>query len=125
MFAFFGMLPFMFMLAIPALIVIGVWKVFVKAGQPGWACIIPIYNVHCWIKIGGKEWWWLLLYVIPIVNIVIAMLVAIGVARNFGKGAAFALGLIFLPFIFCPILGFGNANYGGGTPPVMAPPVAA
>jgi uncharacterized membrane protein YoaK (UPF0700 family) len=121
-FAFQGPIFLGLWLLIVVVVIAGLWKVFVKAGQPGWACIIPIYNLYCWIvEIGGKEWWWFFLYLIPIVNIVIAILVAISVSRNFGKGVAFALGLIFLPFIFLPILGFGDATYGGRT----TPPVAA
>lgn len=113
---------FLFMMAIVVIVISSMWKVFAKAGQPGWGCIVPIYNLYCLVKIAGKEWWWLLLYFIPFVNIVIGILVAIGVSRNFGKSGAFAAGLIFLPFIFYPILGFGAAKYGGETetPPVMA-----
>ena len=99
---------------------IGLWKVFTKAGRPGWECIIPIYNAYCLIKIASKPGWWLLLYFIPFVNIVIAILVVLGVSRNFGKGGGFATGLIFLPFIFYPILGFGYATYGPAAPPVAA-----
>jgi hypothetical protein len=94
------------------------WKVFVKAGQPGWGCIIPIFNLYCLVKIAGKEWWWLLLYCIPLVNVVIGIIVLLGISQNFGKGVGFALGLIFLPFIFFPILGFGDATYSPGNKPV-------
>lgn len=90
---------------------IGVWKVFAKGGQPGWACLIPIYNLYCLIKIAGKEWWWLLLFLVPLVNIAVAILLAIAISRNFGKGGGFVAGLIFLPWIFYPILGFGAAQY--------------
>lgn len=92
-------------------VLIGLWKVFVKGGQPGWACIIPIYNLYCWVKIAGKEWWWMLFYFVPVVNFVVAVMVIIAVAKKFGKGAGFVLGLIFLPPIFIPILGFGSALY--------------
>jgi len=119
---FFG-IPMLFWFAVVVVTLVGLWKVFVKAGQPGWGCIIPIYNAYCLIKIAGKEWWWLLLLFIPFVNIIIGILVLLGVARNFGKGGAFAAGLIFLPFIFYPILGFGDATYRP-TPPATAPPVA-
>jgi len=122
MFSFAGLfalgLPLLFFLAFTLLLIIGMWMTFDKAGQPGWGCIIPIFNIYCLVKIAGKEWWWLLLYFIPLVNIVISILVLVGVARNFGKGVAFALGLIFLPVIFFPILGFGDATYAPGTPPV-------
>jgi hypothetical protein len=102
-------LLFFFVLAV--VVIAGLWKVFTKAGQPGWAAIIPILNAYILIKVAGKPGWWLLLYLVPIVSIVIAIMVIVGVARNFGKDVGFVLGLIFLPFIFYPILGFGSAQY--------------
>lgn len=95
------------------LAIAGVWKAFAKAGQPGWACIIPIYNVIVMLQIAGKPIWWILLLLIPIVNIVVAILVNVDIAKNFGKGAGFGVGLAFLGFIFWPILGFGDAQYEG------------
>ncbi len=115
-FALLGLFFCGFWLLFIVVTIIGMWKVFEKAGQPGWGCIIPIYNAYLAVTIAGKPWWWLLLFFIPFVNIVIAILVAMGVAQNFGKSGAFAVGLIFLPFIFYPILGFGDATYSGGTP---------
>ena len=91
------------------------WKVFSKAGQPGWAVIIPIYNIYVLCKVAGRPGWWLLLMLIPLVNIVIAIILNIDIAKNFGKGVGFGIGLVFLPFIFYPILGFGSAQYQGGT----------
>jgi uncharacterized membrane protein YoaK (UPF0700 family) len=87
------------------------WKLFVKAGEPGWASIIPIYNAIVMLKIAGKPLWWFLLYLIPIVNIVIAIIVTVALAKNFGKDVGFAVGLILLPIIFYPILAFGSAQY--------------
>lgn len=98
-------------LALIVVIVAGMWKMFVKAGKPGWAAIIPFYNLYVMCEIGGKPGWWLILCLIPIVSIVFTVLVVIGVAKNFGKGVGFILGMIFLPFIFYPILGFGDARY--------------
>lgn len=92
-------------------LIAAMWKVLTKAGQPGWGILIPIYNVYLLCKVAGKPGWWLLLFLIPLVNIVIAILLAIGIARNFGKGGGFAAGLILLPWIFYPILGFGSAQY--------------
>jgi hypothetical protein len=89
------------------------WKVFVKAGHPGWAAIIPIYNAYILCKIGGKPGWWVILLFIPIVSIVISIILLIDVAKNFGKSALFGIGLFFLGFIFVPILGFGSATYCG------------
>ena len=102
------------------LFIIGLWKVFVKAGQPGCGCLIPIFNIYCLVKIAGKSGWWLLLYFIPLLNIIMHILVLSGVSRNFGKGVGFTLGLIFLPFFFFLILGFGDATYAPGNPPVIA-----
>jgi len=91
--------------------IVALWKIFSKAGQPGWAAIIPIYNLFIWCKIVGRPAWWLLLWLIcfPIFHIVLS----IDLAKSFGKGVGFGIGLIFLPFIFAVILGFGSAQYRG------------
>jgi hypothetical protein len=78
-------------------------------GGPAWAVLIPIYNLYVLLQTAGRPGWWLVLYLIPLVNIV----VAIDVAKSFGKGVGFALGLIFLGPIFYMILGFGDARYQG------------
>lgn len=98
-------------LAIGVGIIAGVWKTFVKAGYPGWAALIPIYNFYILLKIAGKPAWWLLLMFVPLVNLVIAFMVAIAVAKSFGKGTGFGIGLTLIGFIFYPILGFGDAVY--------------
>ena len=100
-------------LIVGILVIAGMWKVFTKAGKPGWAAIIPIYNTIVLLQIAGKPIWWIVLLFIPIVNIIIAVLVMIGVAKSFGKGTGFALGLLFLSPIFIPILGFSDAQYIG------------
>ena len=87
------------------------WQVFVKGGRPGWAAIIPFYNYYVLLKIVGRPGWWLILYFIPIVNIIVWIIVAIDLAKSFAKSTPFAVGLIFLAFIFIPILGFGPASY--------------
>ena len=98
------------------LVLIGGWKMFEKAGHPGWAILIPIYNAYILLKIAGRPGWWLVLYFIPIVNFVIAIVVAIDVAKAFGQSALFGFLLLFL---FCGIgyliLGFGNYRYQGVT----------
>jgi len=95
------------------LIVAGVWKVFSKAGKPGWAAIIPIYNIVILLEIAGKPLWWIVLFFIPLANLVVGILISIEVAKAFGKDAGFGLGLAFLGPIFWPILGFGSAEYQG------------
>ncbi len=102
-------------LAVPILILAGVWKTFSKAGQPGWAAIIPIYNFIVLLQIAGRPVWWVLLMLIPLVNLVIAAIVSIEIAQRFGKGMGFGVGLFLLGFIFYPILGFGDAQYQGST----------
>jgi hypothetical protein len=89
------------------------WKIFSKAGQPGWATIIPIYNWIVWCKIVGRPWWWILLLLIPFVNFIILIILIIDLAKSFGKGVGFGIGLLLLPIIFFPILGFGSAQYQG------------
>src|SRR5438034_7855705 len=77
-----------------------VWKIFTKAGQPGWASIVPIYNFIVMLRIAGKPAWWFLLMFIPVVNFVVLIIVLLSFARNFGKGGGFAMGLLFLAPIF-------------------------
>jgi len=100
-------------LAVVILMLASLWRVFTKAGQPGWASIVPIYNAYVMLKIAGKPGWWLVLLLIPIVNFIVGILAVMGLANNFGKGGGFVAGLIFLPFIFYPILAFGDAQYQG------------
>jgi hypothetical protein len=100
-------------LAVMILMIASIWKVFSKANEPGWAAIIPIYNIIVMLKIAGKPLWWLVLMIIPVVSIVVGILVLVSVAKSFGKSAGFAIGMLFLPFIFWPMLGFGDAKYMG------------
>ncbi len=109
-------------LLIGLVVVAGMWKVFSKAGKPGWAVLVPIYNIIVLLDIAGKPAWWFVLFLIPIVNAVVAILVSLAIAERFGKGAGFGIGLAFLGFIFYPILGFGSATYrGAAAHPGMAP----
>ena len=108
-----GILGTLIWLAVVIVIIAGLWKVFVKAGKPGWACIVPIYNLIVLLEIAGRPIWWFVLMFIPIANLVVAIIVSIDVAKAFGKGTGFGIGLAFLGFIFYPILGFGDATYKG------------
>ena len=101
---------FLIIIIIP---VIAMWKLYKKANKPGWACLIPIYNLIVLLEIVGKPWWWLLLMLIPIVNIVILIIVYHNLSLSFGKGGEFTVGLILLGIIFLPILAFGDAKYVG------------
>ena len=109
-----------------SLVVIGaMWKVFTKAGQPGWASIIPIYNLYIWCKIVGRPAWWIILMLIPFVNFIICIILCIDLAKSFGKGAGFGIGLALLGIIFVPILGFGSAQYLGPSAGGLTPKTAA
>lgn len=110
------------MLIIPLLIIclyikviqtVGLWFLFRKADEPGWASIIPVYNILTAIKVAGKPWWYILLLLIPVVNIVIAVLILNGLSKSFGQGGWFTVGLFFLRCVFVPILGFGKSQYVG------------
>lgn len=100
-------------LGIIGLMIAGFWKVFEKAGEPGWAAIVPIYNVVVLLKISGKPVWWVVLFFIPMVNAIAAILVGIAIAERFGKGSGFGVGLALLSPIFYPILGFSDARFQG------------
>jgi hypothetical protein len=110
-------------LAVAVLMVASIWKVFAKAGQPGWAAIVPIYNAVVLLQIVGRPLWWIVLMLIPFVGVVMAFIVNIDLAKSFGKGAGFGVGLVLLSFVFFPILGFGSARYQG--PSSMAAAAAA
>jgi hypothetical protein len=100
------------LLAFVVVVVVGCWKMFEKAGEPGWAAIIPIFNIIVLLKIAGRPVWWVVLYFIPLVNIVATIVVAIDIAKAFGQSAIFGF---FLNFLFGGIgyliLGFGNYQY--------------
>lgn len=95
------------------------WKIYVKAGKPGWAAIIPIYNVLVQLEIVGRPWWYLLLLFVPVVNFVIGIMIIFDLAKVFGKGTGFGFGLLLLSFIFIPILAFGDAQYQAPVLPVQ------
>jgi Family of unknown function (DUF5684) len=108
-------------LLIALFVIVAMWKVFTKAGRPGWAAIIPIYNMYVWCKIVGRPGWWVILMLIPLVNIIVGIIVCIDMAKSFGKGVGFGIGIALLGIIFLPILGFGSAQYQG---PSAAPGLA-
>jgi hypothetical protein len=111
-----------FWLAFAVVVVAAMWMLFTKAGKPGWAAIVPIYNSIVLLEIVGRPLWWIVLYFIPGVNFVVSIIVAIDLAKSFGKDVGFALGLIFLSPIFYAILGFGSSVYVGPAAAVAVAP---
>lgn len=132
-----GLLVIWLIILIVAIItIIGMWKIFTKAGKPGWAAIVPIYNVVVLMQVVGRPLWWVILFLIPFVNIIISLLVAIDLAKSFGKDAVYGVVALWLfSFVGYIMLGFGQAQYvgpaaagsaGAGTPPAtpQTPPAA-
>ncbi len=110
----FGGVSLVCYLAILILVIAGFWKTFEKAGQPGWAAIIPIYNIYIILKIIGRPWWWLLLLLIPFVNFIVWIVIALDMGKSFGKDSLYSILLLWLltPLGYL-MLGFGDAQYEG------------
>ncbi|MFN8342013.1 MAG: DUF5684 domain-containing protein [Cyclobacteriaceae bacterium] len=97
--------------AVLLIILAAYWKIFEKAGKPGWAGIVPIYNIFVYLEIINRPWWWFIMLLIPFVNIYFGIVMVHRLSRSFGKDVGFTIGLLLLGFIFVPILGFGDAKY--------------
>jgi len=97
------------MLAVVVLIVASMWKIFEKAGQPGWAAIVPIYNLYILTKIIGKPGWWVVLMIIPYLNIIFMIWAYNLLSKSFGKDTGFTVGLVLLGIVFFPILAFDKS----------------
>lgn len=117
--AMFGIFAIVFIIILVP-IILGAWKVYGKAGKPGWACIVPIYNLIIMAEIVKKPIWWGLCCLIPYVGFVFQILILIELAKSFGKSTLYGIGLVFLPFIFFPMLGFGSAQYLRANEPTPA-----
>jgi hypothetical protein len=121
-----GLLGAIFFLAVALFYVYVGWRIYEKADQPGWASLVPIYNIVVLLRIVGRPTWWLILFLVPVVNLIPAILIPIDLAKSFGKGTGFGIGLMLLGVIFGPILAFGDAAYEGpsaaddGTAPATA-----
>lgn len=100
-------------LAITVLTIIARWKIYTKAGKPGWGSLIPFYTNYCLFEIAWGNGWLFLLGFVPCVNIVVTIMVQFKLAKAFAKGTGFGFGLLFLNTIFTLILGFGDARYVG------------
>ena len=107
-----GIAWFIYLVIIVAVIA-GWWMIFTKAGEAGWKSIIPIWNVLVILRIVGREWWWILLMLIPIVNLIVWIIVSLDLAKVFGRGTGFGIGLAFLSPIFGLMLGFGSDTSRG------------
>lgn len=108
-----GVVGNLLLLAFIVLLFASMWKMFVKAGKPGWAALIPIYNYIVLLQIVGRPVWWLVLLLIPFVNIIFAIIVTHDISKSYGRGVGMTLLQLFLPFIAYPILGFGKDQYVG------------
>ena len=109
----FGGVGFLIMLAIAALTIVGMWKMFTKAGKPGWASLIPIYNIVVLGQIAGWEGSKIILLFIPVLNIVFGIMLMLDLAKAYGKESGFAVGMVILPMVFFPIIGFDSSVYQG------------
>ena len=117
--ALFGGAFMLVTLAVVLLVFVSLWKIFEKAGKPGWAGIVPIYNIIVLLEIVGRPLWWIVLMFVPCVSIVVGILLCIDLAKAFGKDAGYGVGMALLPFVFFPMLAFSDARYVGpvaGTP---------
>ena len=103
-----GLFFWILSMALSILMIISLWKIFKKAGKPGWASIIPIYNIYIMCEIAEKEWWYVLLSCVPFANIYAMIVLYNGMAKRFGKSGGFVAGMILLPVIFFPMLAFGK-----------------
>lgn len=102
---------FLFYIGVIVVLLASQWKIFSKAGKPGWACLIPIYSTIVLLEIIKKPVWWIFMFLIPLVNIYFLIVAMNELSKSFGKSTGFTVGLLLLPFLFYPILGFGSAEY--------------
>jgi hypothetical protein len=111
-----GDIPIFFWLlyfAVIALLIVSMWKLFVRAGKPGWASIIPIYNSVVMLEIAGKPLWWIFMLFIPFVNIVFGFLILYHFSKAYGKSDGFSIAVALLSIVFIPLLAFSDAKYQG------------
>lgn len=118
-------LVFLWVVIAYVLYALAYFGIFKKAGKPTWAAFVPIYNLIVLLEVVGRRVWWILLFLIPIVNFVIFIIVMYDLSKSFGHGGGFTIGLVFLSWIFMMILGFGSSQYRGpaaGRPAMTSPP---
>lgn len=112
---------FIFIAILVIITIAALWRIYEKAGKPGWAAIIPIYNIIVLMEIIGKPWWWLLLLLFPLTAFIFAIWSINLLSKSFGQGVGFTIGLLLVGIIFYPMLAFGNYEYKGpaGNPTVV------
>ncbi|MEO1050547.1 MAG: DUF5684 domain-containing protein [Bacteroidota bacterium] len=98
-------------LGVIVLMIASFWKLFERAGKPGWASIIPIYSNIVQLEIIRKPLWWIAMLLIPVVNLIFAIWITNLFVKSFGKSEGFTVGCLLLPFIFWPMLAFGDNPY--------------
>ncbi len=113
------------MLAVSVFYLACLWRIFTKAGEPGWHAVVPILNTYTLIKVAGRPGWWLLLTFVPCIGLLVMVIVYLDLAAQFGKGSGFGIGLVFLSPIFLPILAFGRSQHGASWRPASASFAAA
>lgn len=121
----FYFLFFLLFFAMGIVLLVSMWKIFVKAGEEGWKCLIPVYRTYIMtVKIAGKDDTTFILHLLPFVNIYASIVTNMALAKSFGKDDGYGLGLTFLGIVFFPMLGFGSAQYvgPGGVPVNPVPP---
>ena len=121
-FAAFAIIIWLVAMAASILMIVSMWKIFVKLGKPGWYAIVPIYNMYQLCVSLGVEWWYLLLFFVPFANIYAMYVIYDALAKKFGKTTGFTIGLILVPFVFMPMLAFGkNSDVVEGSVTVSEP----
>jgi hypothetical protein len=105
-----GVLILVVYLAFLVLMIASIWTIFTKSGKPGWAAIVPIYNIIVMLEIAKKPTWWILLFLVPVANIVVGIMMWNEIAKSFGRTSAFTVGLILLMPVFLPMLAFGSGD---------------
>jgi len=111
------------LIIVTVIVIISHWKIYEKAGKPGWASLIPFYNIIVLLEIIGKPVWRIFLIIFPCTSFIFAIWATNLLSKSFGQSEGFTVGLLLLSFIFYPILAFGNYQYLGpaGAPGGLKP----
>jgi outer membrane biosynthesis protein TonB len=124
-FLIFGIVMWLIAMAASILMIVSLWKIFVKLGKPGWYAIVPIYNIYQLCLSVGVEWWYLLLMCVPIVQFYAMYVIYDSLAKKFGKSTGFTIGIILVPYVFLPMLAFGKNNNVVGESVTVSEPISS